>query len=295
MSIRDFYKELSKGLTAPAYLLYSQDLFLLKEAVSEVKALVPEDERDFGFHVYDLEAADQQATPEQVVDVMNTMSFLGGGGKTVICEGLQKLNTDGLKVFGAYLANPSPDSRLIMLYKVPEKGKLKQATIKNLDGAKMIDMTLRDRDMPAWVAQRAKALGFELAPDAMEYLIVTMGAEAGLLAAEVEKLTNVGKKILTREDVAEVIKGSGDYDVFNLTDAISERNREKAFTIYAVLSQTQEPYSLLGALNWYYSKANLKPAERRRIFTLLNQADFMVKSTGGLYPLEHLLVKLLRR
>jgi hypothetical protein len=58
--------------------------------------------------------------------------------------------------------------------------------------------------------------------------------------------------------------------------------------------ETQEPYSILGALNWHYGKERGGTRQGENVFALLSEADLMIKSTGGAYPLEHLLVRLLR-
>jgi len=75
---------------------------------------------------------------------------------------------------------------------------------------------------------------------------------------------------------------------------------KKFFRIYRTLSETTEPYNLLGAINWHYSKMSLQANDtlRRkdfsRAFELLNDADIQIKTSGGTYPMEHLLVRLLQ-
>jgi DNA polymerase III delta subunit len=142
--------------------------------------------------------------------------------------------------------------------------------------------------------EKAEAKGIKLTPGAVEYLIGTVGPDAGLLSSEVEKLTLIGKQRLDKDDIAGMVKGSGDYDVFDLIDALRKKNTDSVFRIYRALSETQEPYSLLGALNWHYGRVADGLKNRGEVFALLNEADRMVKSTGGLYPVELLLVRLLR-
>ena len=88
--------------------------------------------------------------------------------------------------------------------------------------------------------------------------------------------------------------------IFELVDALKERDAEKIFTVYKALRETAEDYSLIGALNWQYGRKlhpRMTPAEKEhllRIFELLNKADIDIKSSGRNFPMEYLLVKLLR-
>jgi DNA polymerase III delta subunit len=107
LSIKAFYSELKKGLKAPAYLLSAEDAALLKETLLEVRRLVPEKERDFKYHAYDLESPDGVPPLEQIIDTLNTMPFMGGR-QIVTLENLQKLKAAQMKPLVDYLASPSP-------------------------------------------------------------------------------------------------------------------------------------------------------------------------------------------
>lgn len=54
MSFQTFFREIEKGLPLPVYLLYTSDKFLHREAMDAIKKLVPEGERDFNLHLFDL-------------------------------------------------------------------------------------------------------------------------------------------------------------------------------------------------------------------------------------------------
>jgi DNA polymerase III delta subunit len=289
LSIKAFYTEFSKGLKAPAYLIHSDESFLLKEVLFDIKGKVPDEEIDFRFDAFDMESAESSAPIEQVLDLLNTMSFMGGR-RIVIVEGMKKLKVAELDPIKKYLENPSPDALLVMLY----EGKPKKATKDRLAAAKTIPMTLSERELPIWLQERASRKDISFTKDAIEYLIGTIGTDAGLLSAEIEKFAMIGKKKLNRDDLAEIIKGYGDFDAFDLVAALRSKNAEQVFKVYTVLSQTQEPYSLLGVLNWHYGKTPLGQKERAKVFALLNEADLQVKSSGGTYPLELLFSKLLR-
>ncbi len=90
MSIKTFIDALGRGLASPAYLPQAEDSYLLREALLAIKRSIPEGERDFLLTAFDLDSPEQTAPVEQIVDVLNTVSFMGGR-KTVAVEGVQKL------------------------------------------------------------------------------------------------------------------------------------------------------------------------------------------------------------
>jgi DNA polymerase-3 subunit delta len=286
MSIKKFYDELKGGLRAPAYLLYSEDVYLLKEALFAIRKTVPESDRDFLYHAFDMDSPEAPGL-EQVVDVLYTVPLLGGR-KVVALENAQKIPEKEIRKLASYISSPSPDSLLIMLC----SGNLKKAHREAMRGAKLIPLEIKERDFPFWLKERAAQSGLTLTAQAVEYLMGTIGPDAGLLSSEVEKLTLSGKKKLDAEDIREIVKGAGGYDVFDLIEALKAKRADEVFRVYRALSETQEPYSLLGAINWHYGRFPAK--DGKKVFGLLHEADFMIKSSGGAFPLEYLLVRLLQ-
>jgi DNA polymerase-3 subunit delta len=295
MSYKNLLDEIKKGLPAQSYILTSSDRFLHAEATSLIRGLVPLEELDFNFQPFDLLSPEQEkATFDQILDVLNTVPFFAGR-KYVVIENFQKAAKKDLKKFEAYLRSPSESSVLILLY----EGALKKDAKEMLKGVKQIVLDIREGDMPAWIREKAKLKGLNLSEDAAGYLLATIGPDLGMISTEIEKLTLVGKPVIGKDDIAEIIEGKRTFGAFDLINAIRERNAEKVFRIYSVLRETEEPYALLGALNWQYAQMlgeKNSPGERDylyEVFRLLNSADMGIK-TGGFYPLELLLVKLLR-
>lgn len=296
MSFRNFTDEIKKGLPSSNYLLVSSDYFLHTEAVSLIKGLVLQGERDFNFHSFDLLSSDNDKLPfEQILDVLNTASFFSGR-KFVVIENVQKLLKKDIQRLDSYLLNPSEGSVMIML----NAGALKKELKERLRGAKQIVLDIREKDIPAWLQERTRLKGFDISENTAAYLLGVVGPDLGMLSSELEKLMLTGSSKIEKKDIVEVVEGRRTYSTFALIDAIKARDTEKTFKIYGVLKETEEPYSLLGALNWQYGQSagpGSSPADRDyyyKVFDLLHKADVAVKSSGTYYPVELLLVRLLR-
>lgn len=296
MSYRNFLEELEKGLPAPAYVLVASDPFLHTEAMSSIKMLVPEGERDFNLQTFDVSSAKESDTPfDRIIDVLNTVPFFSGR-KFVVIENVHKLLKKDLKKLGQYLLAPSESSVLVLFH----AGALKKEARETLTGLKQITLDISGREIPAWLKTKAKTRGVGLSDDAVDYLLGTIGPDLGLLSSELDKCALIGKPQIKKEDLAEIIEGNRAFSAFALVDALKAKDTEETFRIYRVLRDTEEPYSLLGALNWQYGRFFAEKntqSERNyfnRVFGLMSEADVDIKSSGSAYPMELLLLRLLR-
>jgi DNA polymerase-3 subunit delta len=296
MSYRNFLDEIKNGLPSPNYILISSDPFLHSEAVSLIKNIMPQEKRDFNFHSFDILNTDKDKISfEQILDVLNTVPFFSDR-KFVIIENFQKFPKKEFKKLEQYLVNPSLSSVMVML----NTGAVKKEFKVKIKGVRQITLDIRTHDIPFWLKEKAKTKGFEISSKAIEYMIGTLGPELGLLSSELDKFLFLGKSTIEKEDILEIIRGNRAYSPFDLVNAIMDNDTERVFTIYNVLRNTEEPYSLLGVLNWQYNRLlSNKNTPRDKIFAsnifnILNKADIQIKSSGSYYPLELLLVKLLR-
>lgn len=297
MSFQTFLKEIEKGLPALVYLCHASDTFLHREAIEAIKRLVPVPERDFNFHAFDLSMpGEENLTFEQILDVVNTISFFGGKRFTVLMGNLQKFSKKDIERLHAYILNPAPGSVFVILH----NGVLSKDAREKFKKLKPISLDIREPEILYWLKQRAQIKGIEISDEASDYLLGIIGPDLGLLLSEIEKISLLGKKRIDVDDISDIATGERLYSIFDLVDALREKDSEKVFRIYKTLRETSEDYSLIGALNWQYGrKLHLKisPSENEyllKVFELLNRVDRDIKSSGRTFPMEYLLVKLLR-
>jgi DNA polymerase-3 subunit delta len=297
MSFQVFLNEIERDLPSPVYLLYASDPFLLREAVRAIKRMVPENEREFNLTVFDfLLEVDGKTSFRDVVDVVNTFPFLGKRRFVVFLGNLQRLIKEDLKRLEAYVLDPAPSSVFVILH----EGELRKEMRERLKASKTLSLNIREAELPSWVIHRAREKGIEVSDDAADYLLGLIGPDIGLLSAEIEKISLLGKQKISVDDIQEIIEGGGFCTPFDLVEALEEKDTEKVFRIYKTLKETTESYSLIGVLNWLYGrKFSTKSSQKRKeyfckIFELLNSADIDIKTSGREFPMEYLLIRLLR-
>jgi DNA polymerase III delta subunit len=293
MSIVQLVREIEKGLKSAVYFFYAEDPYLLKEASIMSAQSVPDGERDFSLNVFDLDGIDETPPFKQILDVVNTMPFMAGQ-RIVIIEGIQELSRKEMVPLEHYLSDPSPYSVLMLFHRGSPKAHFRELMKK----VKSIALDIKPQELSLWIREKARLKGLEVTDEAIEYLVGTVGPDAGLISSELEKFTLFGKSRIDVGDIAGVVRGSGDYDAFDLVNALRDRDAGRVFRVARNLQETQESYGILGAINWHYSRISSrdrgKAAYYERVFELLNEADIKIKSSGGIFPLEYLLVKLLR-
>lgn len=294
MSQKQFLKELQERLPLPAYYLYSKDPYLLKDASRTISSLIPEQRRDFSFIVFDM-APSSTEPPEMssVIDVLNTPGFFGEK-KTVVLENVHTLKKKEYSQLSAYLKNPSTEVLLVMMSLKPTGAELKE----KLKAVRVISIDMNTQELTDWLLRIYRERGIEVTVGAINLLIATVGHDAGRLISETDKISLLGKTRIDEKDVGEMFYGSSQFNVFSLADAIISKDKKRVFKIYRAISESIDSFSMVGVINWKFGELYMKGRHRKgwfkEAFGLLSEADRKIKSSGGSYPLEDLLIRLLQ-
>jgi len=296
LSLRQFQQEGEKGFPSPVYLLYSTESFLLYEAVSALKARF-QDEAAFNFESIDLASSDEKLPAEKIADILNTLPFLAQR-KTVVLRNVQKWTKKEAQKFGGYLKSPSPSSLLVMIFEGKSPDIFEPDLMKSV---KSIALSVSERDLPAWITERAAKKKLTFTSQAIESLISFAGTDLGMLHAEIEKFSSGDSaRTVDADELRSVVYAGAEYGAFDLIDALTKKDPHGVFRIYENLSRSMEPQMLLGALNWQYSnnyarsgRPGMDKRKINRIFSLLHEADVAVKTSHS-HVIEDLLVKLLK-
>jgi DNA polymerase III subunit delta len=117
---------------------------------------------------------------------------------------------------------------------------------------KVIQSTLpKGKALESWISKRAKGLGVSIAPDASELLANFIGNQLRLLANELDKLaTYVGQGGTIRvDDVRKLSAQVQEARIFDLTDALAQRNRKQALDIlHDLLADGEPPLRLISTI-----------------------------------------------
>jgi DNA polymerase-3 subunit delta len=160
------------------------------------------------------------------------MPMLGGKQIIIVREAQALRKVEELAV---YLKSPSPYSVLVICY----KGKTidgRTAFAKQLSQVGVVFTSARPRDyeIGSWLKSYIEGKGLRIEQKALEMLTDHLGTDIAKISNELTKLLTYlpeGTKQITANHIEDNIGISKDFNIFELTKAISERNLAKAMLI----------------------------------------------------------------
>jgi DNA polymerase-3 subunit delta len=236
-----------KGPLKPGYVLVGDEAFLLDRCRGAVmKGFVPAEFRDFCLSEFDLggtpifEVLDRAQTPSlmapfQVIFIRNVKQLYTRGAKKEEFAALDRYfkspNPQALLVFVAdFVRIPSDARRMDM----DDKNRFERLTETLGEHCGMVELArVNEEDAMRWIASTATEAGAKMEPDAARELADALGADMMLIASEMEKLLlyTLGKGRITLGDVETMVLGAKQRSLYELTDAISARDRVRALAL----------------------------------------------------------------
>jgi DNA polymerase III subunit delta len=179
---RDVLGELRRGEIAPVYCLYGKERFLLGRALDALRAAVLEPAtRDFNHDVLDAKAG-----AAAIVAAARTLPMMAKR-RLVVVRGADEIKADATEPLLAYVADPAPETVLVLLCeKVDARQKLFAALKKK--GALCAFDPPRDRELYSFIVAEARSRGGGIEESAARLLAEIVGPDLGQLAQAVEKL-----------------------------------------------------------------------------------------------------------
>jgi DNA polymerase-3 subunit delta len=242
-----FLADIASPSLRPGYVLLGDEIFLYDRCRRAVlSTLVPEGFRDFALHDLDLaetsifDALDRAQTPSlmapfQVLFIRNLKTLYGRGSKK-----------EEFAAIDAYFRSPNPQALLLFVadhLRIPTD--IRKMDYQDKERFERIRETLGDwcgivelarvdeNDAIRWVTSTAESCNVRFDPDAARELVDSLGADMMLIASEFEKLLLYvqGKNRVTLGDVETMVLAAKQRSLYELTDAISAKDRPRALAL----------------------------------------------------------------
>jgi DNA polymerase III subunit delta len=260
-----FLSDVEARKLRPAYVFVGDETFFRRRCREAIlQHLVPNDLRDFSLFEFDLaetdlaEILDRARTPSlmapfQVFFVRSVKTLFGRGS-----------NEDKLAAIEEYCKNPNPDALLIFVadhISIPADARRMELTDK--ERYERIRETLgqycgivelarvEEGEAVRWLTEYCGTQGVKIDPDAARELVDALGGDMMMVSNELEKLTlYVGeKKRITLGDVETMVLAAKQRSLYELTDAISAKDRVRALEMLdAILSTGDGDEAAIGHL-----------------------------------------------
>jgi len=245
-------QELAAGTIGCAYLLYGEESYLREYYRGRIlQALVDPAFAEFNCH----REEGKNMTVQRLSELLEAMPMMAERTVVQVTDwDLFKLPEDQRTALIALLGDLPDYCCLLLVYDQLEYKPNK--TMKKLCAALAQNVTevrfdVQDRkDLVDWVARRFRALGKEIGRQEAEHLIFTCGSLMSGLIPEIEKVAAYarGARIRT-EDIDAVAAPILEAQVFEMTNAVSQGNFDRAAEILGSLLKLQEePFMILAVI-----------------------------------------------
>ncbi len=244
------------GPLKPGYVLAGDEVFLSDRCRAAVlKAFVPPDLKDFCLSDLDLagtsifEVLDRAQTPSlmapfQVVFVRNVKQLYTRGAKKDEFAALDRYfrspNPQALLIFVADFLRIASDARRM---EMDDKNRFDRLSETLGEHCGMVELArVNEEDAMRWAVATAQQAETRMEADAARELVDALGADMMLIASELEKLLlfTMGRGRITLGDVETMVLGAKQRSLYELTDAISSRNRARALALLHGLLNSSE-------------------------------------------------------
>ncbi|MEN9700556.1 MAG: polymerase subunit delta [Bacteroidota bacterium] len=259
------------------YFLHGEEAYfidLIADALQE--SVLEEHERDFNQTILYGKDADLLA----LISELKAYPMMAERRLVVLKEAQDFKQIEGLE---AYVEDPNTTTVFVLCYKYKTfdaRKKIMKSFAKN--GIVFKSDKVREYQLAEWISSYVRGLGFQLTAKAGMLLAEFLGNDLGRIVNEIEKLKIVlapGTQI-DETHIEQNIGISKDYNVFELVNAISARNTEKAFRIVQYFEYNPKAGELLvviPALFKFFSQL-------MRIHFLPNKTREAVAQSIGVHP-----------
>jgi DNA polymerase-3 subunit delta len=248
-----FIEEVATGKQRAAYVLIGDEVFFRDRCrAAVIQHLVAPDLREFS--LYDLDLSDVSIV--EILDRAQTPSLMAPF-QVFFIRGVKNLYTRGshkeeFAAIETYCKNPNPNALLVFVadhLSIPAD--VRRMEMQDKDRYDRIRETLGEYcgiielgrvdegDGICWVVESGQAQGVKVEQDAARELVDSLGSDMMLIGNELEKLIlYVGeKKRITLGDVETMVLSAKQRSFYELTDAISAKDRSRALAVLdAILS-----------------------------------------------------------
>lgn len=249
------------GVPANLYIFYGEERYLLQTMARQLKELlIPGGFEEFNYH----RLTGKGLTVQELAETAEAMPMMAEHTLITVTDmDIFKLDESQRTALIDLLGDFPPYCTLVFLYEqVPYKrdGKMKKLCAALNEYVQEVEFAQQERsDLLKWLKRRFAATGHDIDQTAADHLLFTCGSLMRGLIPEVEKIAAYARhERITVADIDAVAEPVLDARIFDMTNAVTARNYDRAAAILADLLRMQtEPIAILAALG----------KELRRLYT----------------------------
>lgn len=253
---RQFKKALAQGTLGSLYIFHGEEAYLRDYYLDQMKAkLIPAGMESFNYHLL----PGKTLTAQQLAETVDALPMMSQRTLVVVSDyDLFKAPEAERNAMTQILSDLPEYCCLVFVYDtVPYK---RDARMKKLSGvirdkgAEVAFVRQGQSDLVDWIVRRFRALGHDIDTADAQYLIFLCGDLMNGLISEIGKIGAYAQnRRVTRQDIDAVAIPVIDAVVFQMTDALTRKEMDRAFSVlHDLLRLQQAPIMILAVLGKHF-------------------------------------------
>jgi DNA polymerase-3 subunit delta len=237
LSPTEFLKAIRKGQRYNLLMLCGEDEYLLRETLNEYLALsLDASSRDFDYS----EFRGSETEGKSLLSALTTFPLMSSM-RTVLLDSPNQMEDDAQAALAKYLKQPSKSTALVLVQMMSAREKIPAEFAAAM--TIVIFAKKKEHERITWAAEYAKSRGKLLHPDAAEYLIRISGGSLSEIATKLDHaILFIGEDSEINIQILMRISGiTSEYNVFQLEDAIINKNQREVLRVARSLIEGGEP------------------------------------------------------
>lgn len=243
--------DLKNGIIKPIYFLSGEESYFIDVVSDYIEENVLSEEEK-GFNQTILYGRDVKY--DEIISDCKRYPMMAEK-QVIIVKEAQDIKGD-MDILEKYLENPTPTTVLVICYKYKTVDKRKRiAKLIKEKGVLLESKKLYDNQVLTWMRTELQGRGYKIEPKAAAVLGEFLGTDLSKISNELGKLEIILPKgsTITAANIEENIGFSKDFNVFELRNAIGERNEFKAYQIVNNFAQNPKENPLPKTLPQIFS------------------------------------------
>lgn len=236
----DLQARVSAGEIDPVYIVAAPDSLLAERLVAAVRDQVaPPEVRAFNYEVIE----GGRLSADAILAAVTTLPMMAKR-RMVLVRDLSGLSAKELEKLIPYVEDPAPETVLVALCpKLDGRIKFFQRAKK----AGWVHQLSAPKKLEGWLGAEVDRQGVKISRAAQRRLIDVVGSDLARLSLSLEQLAlYAGDRAIESDDVDDLIASTRERSVFELTDAIGDRDVQRA--LRAVSSLCDQRQSAIGVV-----------------------------------------------